>query len=179
MAKYIERLEELRDAGKLSDEEFSELADLSAAKDAIKEFNSVRTERDELAAFKAHVETAPKRKEALQRVGIDYDALPKYGQKALDAIPTEDLDNLEKVAGFVSELGFEANLTTEQQAQVQTGAEQITQATVALGTGGSVATSKDAKQQAFLADLDSIPDGDKNAMAEVLAKHGMGPQSEG
>lgn len=92
-------------------------------------------ERDELKARLESIESAPKRKEALRRVGIDYDQVPKYGQKALDEIPTDDLDDLEKVAKFVSEQGFEAKVTPDESSQGGSGAEQITDFLTNQGTG--------------------------------------------
>lgn len=136
MARYTERLDQLLNDGVLTQEQYDELADLSIAKDAIKEFNKVKSERDQFASKLEQFETAPKRKEALKRVGIDYDALPKYGQKALDGIPAEDLDNLEKVAEFVQNEGFEANLQTEQEdTGEQSGAEQIVAFDSSMGSG--------------------------------------------
>lgn len=138
----------------------------------------VKTLEAELAELRP-LKEAPKRMEALKRVGIDYEAQPGYGKKALDSIPFDKLDDLDFVAQFVKDEGFEASLSPEQIAEGQTGAERITEATVGLGQGGPVQTTKSAKDQAFFDDLDRIPDGDKNAMAEVLAKHGRLPQSEG
>lgn len=167
MAKYIERLEELRDAGKLTDEEFADLADLSAAKDAIKEFNQIKSERDDLASFKQNVETAPKRKEALKRAGIDYDALPKYGQKALDGIPAEDLDDLEKVSKFVKDEGFEASIKTPDPGE-QSGADTITAALTDMGSGTPVRTDAQAEYEAAR-DAAKTPE----ELRAVLAKHGQ------
>lgn len=170
MARYSDLLNQLLEDEVLTQEQHDELADLSAAKEAIKEFNEVKRERDELAAFKQQVETSPKRKEALKRVGVDYDAVPKYGQKALDAIPSEDLDDLEKLAGHVQAEGFEATIQAEEEG-AKSGAEVITDFATST-TGTPVRTSKEASEQAFLADLDTVPDGDKQSLREVLAKHG-------
>ena len=104
------------------------------------ELGGAAKERDELKSRLESIESAPKRKEALARVGIDYDAVPKYGQKALDALPASDLDDLEKVASYVQEQGFEANLT--EQAQNLTNAERISEATVDMGSGTPARTSK-------------------------------------
>lgn len=98
------------------------------------EMGGAAKERDDLRSRLESIESAPRRKEALKRVGIDYDAVPKYGQKALDGLPADDLDNLEKVAQFVQEQGFEANLTNEQ-TPPQSGAERITAATIEMGNG--------------------------------------------
>lgn len=144
----------------------------------IAEVGAKAKKADELEARLNSIESAPKRKEALKRVGIDYDAVPKYGQEALDSLPADKLDDLDYVAKYVNEKGFEADLS-QQQPQPTSEAERITQATVDLGTGAPVRISQDARQQEFLAELDKVPDGDKNAMNEVLSKYGMTPATEG
>ena len=177
MAKYTDRLNELLNDGTLTQDVFDELADLSVAKDAIKEFNQVKSERDELATFKAQVETAPKRKEALKRVGIDYDAQPKYGQKTLDALPADKLDDLDFVAKYVTDEGFAATLQPEQQTGEKSGAEAITDTLTQFGSGQPVRVGAEAAEADFLADLDKVPDGDKEALTEVLKKHNRHQQS--
>lgn len=92
-------------------------------------------EAQQLRAKLESIESAPKRKEALSRVGIDYDAVPKYGQKALDGIPAKDLEDLEKVAQYVQEQGFEANLQAEQKPREKSGAEDITDFMTNVGSG--------------------------------------------
>lgn len=132
--------------------------------------------RDELESIKS----APKRKEALKRVGVEYDKQPKYGQKTLDAIPHDKLDDLQYVANFVKEEGFEATLQTEEKPGEKSGAERITDFTTSAGNGAPVQTSDEAKEQAFYADVEKVPDGDKNAMREVLIKHGrFDPSKQG
>ena len=127
----------------------------------------------EAAALRARlesIESAPKRKEALKRVGIDYDAVPKYGQKALDDLPVEDLEDLTKVAQYVQEQGFEANLQTEDEARDKSGAESITDFTSSAGEGTPVRTSQQSKDEEFHRELEAAPD--KEAARAVLAKHG-------
>lgn len=99
------------------------------------ELGGAAKERDDLKARLESIESAPKRKEALKRVGIDYDAVPKYGQKALDEIPAEDLDNLEKVAQYVQEQGFDAKVQAEQEGGEKPGSQQVTEFLTNQGAG--------------------------------------------
>lgn len=106
--------------------------------DEVAKIGADAKEAKQLRAELESIKSAPKRKEALARVGIDYDAVPKYGQKALDELPVEDLDDLDKVAQYVQEQGFEANLQTEEAPKEQSGAEQIVNFTSSVGPGGPV-----------------------------------------
>lgn len=73
----------------------------------------------------ASIESAPKRKEALKRVGVDYDAEKKYGQEKLDSLPADKLDDLDFVAQFVKEAGFDAKLPSEEGTPAASGAEEV------------------------------------------------------
>lgn len=159
-------------------EEVREAATPDSFRKELGELGAKAKEADSLRSELESIKSAPKRKEALQRVGINYDAEKKYGQEILDSIPHDKLDDLDFVAQFVQEKGFDADLS-QVTPQPQSEAERITQATVDLGTGTPANVSKDARQQEFLDALDKVPDGDKNAMNEVLAKFGMSPATEG
>lgn len=93
---------------------------------------------------------APKRIEALKRVGVDYDSQPRSVKKTFDAIPADKLDDLEYVANVVNEEGIAANLTAEQQqvATEQSGAERITNFATSVGDGRATAESYEAAVQA-------------------------------
>lgn len=90
---------------------------------------------DELENELTSIRSAPKRKEALKRVGIDYDAVPKYGQDTLDSLPHDKLDDLDFVADFVKQKGFEAKVQSEEQTRERTGAEQVAEFASTAGQG--------------------------------------------
>lgn len=140
------------------------------------ELGGAAKERDELKARLESIESAPKRKEALKRVGIDYDAQPRYGQKTLDAIPADKLDDLDFIANFVKEEGFPATVQPQQQQGDRSGAEQIVAFTTDAGTGAPLQTGSDDD---FYRELDAVPDGDKVATRAVLEKYGKVQPSEG
>lgn len=121
----------------------------------------VKEGREAKARLQA-IESAPKRKEALQRVGIDYDAVPKYGQKALDAIPVEDLEDLEKVAKFVQAEGFDAKYDPEGAGEVSN-SEQVSEFSATAGTG---APPSGGDREALLAKANSIEE-----INEIVAKY--------
>lgn len=83
-----------------------------------------------------YYETQPKRIEALKGIGVDYAAMPKYGQEVLDSLPADKLDDKEFVANFVQSKGFEI---TPQQAQPgdQSGAAQVVSQAVSGGQAGT------------------------------------------
>ena len=167
MARYLDKLNELLEAGTLSQADYDELADLSAAKEAIKEFNQVKSERDDLQGRVERFETAPKRKEALKRVGIDYDAQPKFAQRFLDGIDAETLDDLEQLAKVVNDEGFEAKVE-----QASGGDEPAAAQIVSQGVEAAPSTPTSSTDSDFYRDLDAVPDGDKEAVKAVMAKHG-------
>lgn len=136
-------------------------------------------EAKELRAELESIRSAPKRKEALKRVGVDYDAVPLYGQKTLDALPADKLDDLDFVAQFVKEEGFEATLSPEQEVQERSGAEEMTHQQTSMGNGQPVRTGQQAADEAFYADLDAVPDGDKEGVRKVLEKHGRLAPTDG
>lgn len=152
--------------------EIEEAATPDTFRSQLAELGAKAKRADELESRLSSIESAPKRKEALARVGIDYDAVPKYGQKALDALPVEHLEDLNKVAQYVSEQGFEANLQTDEAPREVSGAEAITNFMTQAGTGAPVRTGQAASEAAFYADLDKVPDGDKEGIRAVLAAHG-------
>jgi vacuolar-type H+-ATPase subunit I/STV1 len=152
--------------------EIEEAATPDTFRSQLAELGAKAKRADELESRLSSIESAPKRKEALKRVGVDYDAQPKYGRKTLDAIPADRLDDLDFVANYVKEEGFEATLAPEQQTGERSGAEQIVDFTSNAGTGAPVRTGQQAADEAFYADLDRVPDGDKEAIREVLMKHG-------
>jgi predicted nucleic acid-binding Zn-ribbon protein len=123
---------------------------------------------DEFEARLNSIESAPKRKEALKRVGIDYDAQPKYAQKVLDSYSGE-LDKLEDLASFVKDEGFEANLSTDETTD-KSAAAQITDAMTSL-TGEVVRTDKQAEMHK---QLDAAAaKGDEAEYDRILAAHGQ------
>lgn len=109
--------------------------DLAEMGGRIKEYE---TELSDLRPLK----DAPKRKEALKRVGVDYDAQPKSVRRTFDAIPSDKLDDLNHVAQVVQEEGIQADLSAVQEAQSQTAAEQISEATMGLGNGTPSRTTR-------------------------------------
>ena len=122
---------------------------------------------EEAEARLASIESGPKRREALQRVGIDYDAVPKYGQKALDQLPVDALDDIEQVAQYVQEQGFEATIQPTEQTGEKSGAEQMTDFLTSAGQGAPASINKDTE---FQKELDAAPDMD--SAKQVLAKYG-------
>lgn len=53
---------------------------------------------------------APTKKAAFKALGVDYDSLPKYGQRAIDAFDWEgDEPDLTKVAEFAADMGFDVS----------------------------------------------------------------------
>lgn len=159
--------------------EIEEAATPDTFRSQLAELGAKAKKADELEARLASIESAPKRKEALKRVGIDYDAQPKYGQKTLDAIPHDKLDDLDFIANYVKEEGFEATLQPDEETPDRSGADQITDALTEMGTGAPVRPASQQADDDFYRDLDAIPDGDREAMREVLAKHGRLAPSEG
>lgn len=137
-----------------------------------------RDEAEPAITYKQRHESLPKRKEALKRVGVDYDAEKPYGQKTLDSIPADKLDDLDFVASFVKEEGFEASIEAEGRTTEPSGAEVITDFATTASTGPRQRTSQEAANQALLTELDKVPDDDKEAIAAVLAKHGYQSQAE-
>lgn len=126
--------------------EIEEAATPDTFRSQLAELGAKAKRTDELESRLASIESAPKRREALARVGIDYDAVPKYGQKALDALPTEDLEDLAKVAKYVQEQGFEANIQPEPEGE-RSGAEQISEFMAAANVVSTVMQPK--SQQAY------------------------------
>lgn len=175
MAKYTERLNELLESGVLTQEQHDELADLSIAKEAIKEFNEVKRERDEAVSKVSRYETLPKLKESLGKVGINYDDQPKYAKEALDRIPADKLDDLEHVATYVQEQGFQATPAQKQEGGARPAAEAIVNQGLQAGSQ-PITPSSEAD---FHRELDAVPDGDPQALREVLAKHGRLAQDQG
>lgn len=126
MARYVERMDELLANGTITQETYDELVDLNAAKEAIREFETVKRERDELAQFKTEVEIAPKRAEAVKNAGVDFESLPAYGQDYLKRnIPADKLEDGDFVASVIQQGGFQAQVHENQEQSAQSGADQI------------------------------------------------------
>ena len=127
-----------------------------------------RDEAEPALDYKAKHESLPKRKEALKRVGVDYDAEKPYGRKTLDSIPADKLDDLEFVANFVKEEGFEASLKSEGDEGEKSGAAEITDFLSAQGDGTPPRTDKNAEMHKALEAAKS-----EEEAAKILAAHGQ------
>ena len=131
-------------------------------------------EAAELRTKLESIELAPKRKEALGRVGIQYDDQPKFAQRFLDSIDAKTLDDLDKLAETVKNEGFDARLQPEHQGDPNQ-VEQIVNFT--SETQG--APLKRGSDEDFYREFDAVPDGDKEASRRVLEKYGKAQPSEG
>lgn len=176
MAKYVDRLNELLNEGTITQDQFDELADLSIAKEAIKEGNDWKRRAETAEATVQKFETAPKRKEAWKLVGIDYDNEKQYGRDALDSYDG-DLDDTDALAAYATAKGFEATISSDAASGEKSGAEKITDSITQFGSGQPVRVGAEAAEADFLADLDKVPDGNKEALTEVLKKHNRHQQS--
>lgn len=87
----------------------------SKVEELTKEVATLTKERDTATNKLTRIEKAPVLKEALAQLNIDYDAQPKYAQKALDSFSWEgDKPDAEELAKFVSDEGFEVSLSQEE-----------------------------------------------------------------
>lgn len=134
MAKYTDRLNQLVEDGVLTQEQHDELADLSVAKDAIKEFNQIKAERDELATKVQTFETQPKRKAALEKFGIDYTTSKKYLRDVFDKIPADKLEDADFISQHLRDNEVEVTAGTEQTPGATPAAARVD---AALNTGGA------------------------------------------
>lgn len=109
--------------------------DSSGLRKKLGELEAWRKDKGEPAIDKLQrYETAPKRKEALHRVGVDYESQPLYGREVLDSIPIDKLDDLEYVSQFVRDKGFEATAPIEQEQEQPPAAGVVEHATSAPTT---------------------------------------------
>jgi hypothetical protein len=159
MAKYLDRLNQLLSDGKISQEEHDELADLSVAKEAIKEFNQVASERDSLKAQVQTFESLPKRKAALEPFGINYDNSPKYLRQVFDQMDPEKLGDKEYVSKHLADNEVDVNLkAAEGQQGTPSGAAQIVNHAASAGAGVTTLTDRAARIEAAQSpeELDTI-----------------------
>lgn len=160
MAKYLDRLNGLLEEGVLTQEQYDELADLSAAKEAIKGFNQIRSERDELQNKLQRYETQPKRKAALEPFGIDYDKAPKYLKSVFDSMDPDKLEDQDYVSQHLRDNDVEVTAPQAggDQEATQSGAAQI----VTQGlNAGRAASQQETYESAIAAaqtqqDLDAV-----------------------
>lgn len=137
MARYTERLNSLLEDGTITQETYDELADLSVAKDAIKEFNNVKRERDEFEQKVQQYESLPKRREALGQFGIDYDKSPKYLRSIFDSLDAKKLDDREYVSQQLRDNEIEVQLSEEQASEDRPAAADIVDAALSAPLTGS------------------------------------------
>lgn len=104
-------------------------------------------EAQELRARLAAIESAPKRKEALSKVGVDLDAVPKYGQDWLEQnIPADKLEDQEFIAAKVSEGGFQPTKPAEQKREPQA-VDQINAFLQSAGQTSSTPSGVDPREE--------------------------------
>lgn len=159
MARYTERLNDLLDEGTITQEQYDELADLSVAKEAIKEFNNLKKERDEFEQKVQRYETQPKRKAALEPFGIDYDRSPKYLKEVFDRFDPEKLEDREYISEQLRQNEIEVSAAAEEVSGERPAAQEIVEASLSAPLVGSrvgQTTPKDfaswdhGKQRAFI-----------------------------
>lgn len=121
-----------------------------------------REEAEPAISFKQSQDTLPKRKDALKKAGVDYDAQKPFGKEVLDAIPADKLEDAEFVAEFVQAKGFEATVAQEEQG-AKPGAQQIVEGTTGAGVGAPSSESYEAAVAAA-----TTPE----ELDAVYAKHG-------
>ena len=115
-------------------EEVQEAATPETFRKQLGELGAKAKRADELEAELNNIKAGPQRDEAYSRVGLPTD-LPKYARDWLDSnVPIDKLGDLDFVASKVQEGGFQVDLS-QVQAQPRTNAEQISAATVEMGTG--------------------------------------------
>lgn len=110
---------------------------------------------------------APARAQLWKDLNIDFDSLKPLEKKALESWTWEgDTPDKEKAAEFLTQNGIAASAPQNQEGQQQPAAAQIVNQGI---QAGGVAPSSEAD---FQRELDAVPDGDRQAIREVLAKHG-------
>ena len=93
--------------------------------EATKKAATLESELTKATSKLTKIEKAPVLKKSLEQLGVDYDAQPRFGKKALEAFEWEgDEPDLEQLASYLTEEGFEV-AQTQAEAQEQTGAEKI------------------------------------------------------
>lgn len=145
MGRYTDRLNQLLEDGVLSQDQYDELADLSVAKEAIKEFNDVKKERDTLRQEVQTFETQPKRKAALEQFGIDYDKSPKYLRQVFDQMDPEKLDDQDYISQHLRDNEVEVNPTN---APADTGERPAAAAIVDHAVASTRTPSQETYEQA-------------------------------
>lgn len=77
------------------------------------------------------IERQPVLKKSLEQLSVDYDALPKYGRRAVDSFDWEgDEPDLTQLAEFLENEGFEVQVTTDNQEDKPAAAQVAAQAQV-------------------------------------------------
>lgn len=138
MPTYKEEVEELVESGVITQEKADRLLDLSMAKEAVREFDAIKRERDELASFKADVETAPLRAKALKdTLGVEWEGLTYAEQDFLKRnIPTEKFTDKEHIAQMVQQGGIKYEPPQQTPQNLPAAAGVVNQA-VSGGTQGA------------------------------------------
>lgn len=167
-------VEELREmyGDKIADE-FAEALQPEWYRKDIAEVGAKAKQVESLEAKLATLERQPQLASAVKELGVDYEAQPKFARSYLDAFDGDPSDK-EALAAYLTEGGFEAKSEPAGQTERPAAAVIAEQA-----TGGGTPTSAGDAKAALHADLDAIPDGDPEALREVLAKHGQLPKNIG
>lgn len=160
MGKFEQALKALQEKYGIEEADLETVADSSIARDEIKEFNAIQRERDELAAKLAHMERAPKLKEAFAKVGVDVDSLPKFGKKVVETFDG-DFEDLEALAAWVTDNEIPAKAPADETTEVPVAGQIADQAATSQGRFVSTPSIQEQIAQA---------EADGNVMASIALK---------
>lgn len=99
--------------------------------EATKKASTLETELTKATSKLTKIEKAPVLRKHLEQLGVDYDAQPKFGKKALDAYEWEgDEPDPEKLAEYLEDEGFEVSATQQNTEELPAAARIAQQANV-------------------------------------------------
>jgi hypothetical protein len=125
-SRYIEELDGMLASETITQEQYDTLADLSAAKDAIKDHGQVTRERDEALGRLRNIERQPVREKVFgEELNIDLSKLSVADREKLDSFDWEgDEPDKEKAAEFAAQWKFPTKVPDNTATQTS-GAQQI------------------------------------------------------